>query len=554
MHRGDINSDSALIAVLVEWAAAVAAVIAVAVSNSIGGAIAAGALFAAMHFGASSMEQRVGLWAHAGSAATVAASLIFVAVWARFSLTAGLWLLAALAGLLVIAGTSALLQRRPDDDEAQQRRTISTDSPTSVPHAHERDTPGEPVQRSGSPVQPPFKDASPTPTRPTGTSPLVRPPPSTPARRRRPESSTTPIAPGAPAPREESPTPNLRSKPSGAPSRAASHTATPQAAGIRTGTNTVDMAWVANPTWVTLRTMRDLPQPAHNNEIDDAVAVAMNVSVTVRLHMRDRREGHSEWGYRVGWARSALHNRKWIEHPADGWWRVTPRGATASEEDVRTHAQQYFATKRGLQDYSPTSLPGLESGDDGLHPEPSASPTAEQQLAAQLWSLAPVCFEELCAELLRAEGYHDVKVIGGRGDDGIDVLAELRGAANPATVYVQCKAWRGEVGVEVVRDFRQALKRRAQRGRPGHGRLMTTGYFSRGAIEEAQRNGTPLDLIDGNGICALLAKQDGVVVEWTDGPEVNRRWFEEFAENCRAGDRYRNQAGRPGQPLPPDPQ
>ena len=553
MHRGDINSDSALIAVLVEWAAAVAAVIAVAASNSIGGAIASGALFAAMHFGASSMEQRVGFWAHAGSAATAAASLIFVVVWVRFGLTAGLWLLAALAGLLVIAGTGALLRGRSNEGEAQ-RGTISADLPTGVPHAHERDAPAEPVQRSGPSVQPPFTDAPPAPARLTGTSPLVRPPPSTQARRRRSESSTTPIAPDAPAPREEASAANPHSKPSGAPSRTASHTATPQTAGIRTGTDKADMSWIANLTWVALRTMRDLPQPAHNNEIDDAVAVAMNVSIAARLHMRDRREGHSEWGYRVGWARSALRNHKWIERPADGWWRVTPRGAIAPEEDVTTHAQQYFATKRGLQDYSPMPLPDLESSDDRSQPEPSASPTAEQQLTAQLWSLAPVCFEELCAELLRAEGYHNVKVIGGRGDDGIDVLAELRGAANPATVYVQCKAWRGEVGVEVVRDFRQALKRRDQRGRPGHGRLMTTGYFSRGAIEEAQRNGTPLDLIDGNGICALLAKQDGVVVEWTDELEVNRRWFEEFAENCRAGDRYKNQAGRPGQPLPPDPQ
>lgn len=553
MHRGDINSDSALIVVLVEWAAAVAAVIAVAASNSIGGAIAAGALFAAMHFGASSMEQRVGLWAHAGSAATAAASLIFIAVWAGFGLTAGLWLLAALAGLLVISGAGVLLRRRPDDGEAHHG-TISADLPTGVPHAHEHDAPAEPVQRSGPLAQPPFKDVSPTPARPTGTSPLVRPPPSTQARRRRSESSTTPIAPAAPVPREEASATTPRSKLSGAPSGTTSHTATQQTAGIHTGIDKADMAWIANLTWVTLCAMRDLPQPAHNNEIDDAVAVAMNVSVAARLHMRDRREGHSEWGYRVGWARSALRNHKWIERPADGWWRVTPRGATVSEEDVTTHTRQYFATKRGLQDYSPMSLPGLESGDDRLQPEPSASPTTEQQLTAQLWSLAPVCFEELCAELLRAEGYHNVNVIGGRGDDGIDVLAELQRSAGPTTVYVQCKAWRGEVGVEVVRDFRQALNRRAQRGRPGHGRLMTTGHFSRGAIEEAQRNGTPLDLIDGNGICALLAKQDGVVVEWTDELEVNRHWFEEFAENCRAEDRYRNQAGRPGQPLPPDPQ
>ena len=313
------------------------------------------------------------------------------------------------------------------------------------------------------------------------------------------------------------------------------------------------MVWIANLTWITLRTMRDLPQPAHNYEIDGAVAVAMGISVAARLHMRSQREGHTEWGYRVGWARSALHNRGWIERPSDGWWRVSSRGTTASKADVTTHARQYFATKRGLQDYSPAPLPGLKSDGAKLQPGSPAPPTVEQQLTAQLWSLAPVCFEELCAELLRIEGCHDVSVIGGRGDDGIDVLAELRESAAPAIVYVQCKAWRGEVGVEVVREFRHALNRRDRRGRPGHGRLMTTGYFSREAIEEARQGGTPLDLIDGNRICALLAKLDGVVIEWTDELEVNLRWFEEFTENCRAGDRYRNQAGPPTRSPQPDP-
>lgn len=553
MHRGDVNSGNALIAFLLEWAAAMAGVIAVAASNNINEAIAAGALFATMHFGASSMERRVGLWAYAGSAATTAAALIFIAVWLGFGLTAGLWLLAALAGLLVIAGVGALLWRQPDGGEAHQR-TNSATSPADVPHAHERDASAEPVQRSGPSTLPPFTDAPAPLARSMGSGSPVPPPPPTYARRHQSEPSPTPVAPNAPASREESSAPDPPSKPSGAPSRTRSHTTTSQAAAISTDSDTADVAWIANLTWVALRAMRDLPQPAHNNEIDDAVAVAMDISVAARLHMRDHREGYSEWGYRVGWARSALHNRNWIEHPADGWWRVSRSGATASEEDVTVHARQYFTTKGVLKDYSPMSLPGLEGGDAKPRSESLAAPTAEQQLTAQLWALAPVCFEELCAELLRTEGYHDVSVIGGRGDDGIDVLAELRGSADPVTVYVQCKAWRGEVGVEVVREFREALNRRGRRGRPGHGLLMTTGYFSREAIEEARRNRTPLDLIDGSGIRALLTKQDGVVVEWTDEIEVNHRWFEKFARDCRAGDRYRNQAVRPGQPLPPDPQ
>ena len=514
-----------------------AVVITVAASDSIGGAIGAGALLAAVHFGASSIERRAGLWAHAGSAATAAAALIFIAVWAGFGSTAGLWLLAALAGLLVASGAVALLWRRPDDGSA---------------HAHERDASAEPVQHSGPLAPPPFTDAPLSPGRSAGTRHPVLPPP-TRARRHQSDLPPPSVAPDAPAPRGESSGPNLRSKPSETPSRTTSHTDTPQAATILTSSDASDMTWIANLTWITLRTMRDLPQPAHNYEIDGAVAVAMGISVAARLHMRSQREGHTEWGYRVGWARSALHNRGWIERPADGWWRVSSRGTTASKADVTTHARQYFATKRGLQDYSPAPLPGLKSDGAKLQPGSPAPPTVEQQLTAQLWSLAPVCFEELCAELLRIEGCHDVSVIGGRGDDGIDVLAELRESADPAIVYVQCKAWRGEVGVEVVREFRQALNRRDRRGRPGHGRLMTTGYFSREAIEEARQGGTPLDLIDGNRICALLAKLDGVVIEWTDELEVNLRWFEEFTENCRAGDRYRNQAGPPTRSPQPDP-
>ena len=506
MHRGGIDSGNALTAILIEWAAMAAAVITVAASNSIGGAIGAGALLAAVHFGASSIERRAGFRAHAGSAATAAAALIFIAVWADLGLTAGLWLLAALAGLHVVSGAGALLWRRPDDGSA---------------HTHERDATAEPAQHS---------------------DPLASPPA---------------VAPDAPAPREESSAPNLRSKPSEAPSRTTLRKPTPQAAAILDSSGTSDVPWIANLTWVALRTMRDLPQPAHNYEIDDAVAVAMDVSVAARLHMRSQREGRTEWGYRVGWARSALHNRGWIERPADGWWHVSSRGTTASEADVTTHARQYFATKRGLKDYSPMPLPGLKSSDGKLQPGSLVSPTVEQHLTAQLWSLAPVCFEELCAELLRIDGYRDISVIGGRGDDGIDVLAELRGQADPADssiVYVQCKAWRGEVGVEVVREFRRALNRRDERGRPGRGRLMTTGYFSREAIGEARQGGTPLDLIDGNRICALLANLDGIVIEWTDELEVNRRWFDEFAQNCRAGDRYRNQAGPPTPPPQPDPQ
>ena len=521
-ERAKGRLDAAWTGYALTLAAATAATAAVAVSDGVW-AIAVGALLAAIYLGASTMERRGGFLTHAGSAALAGTVAIFVAVWAVFGLAVGLWLLVALGGLLVILGVDALLQRPPAvDDGGAQRRTIrAAETEANAVPVSEALLPSK-ATRSNAPAsrESTASDESPAP-RPAHT-PLPAPDRARPPRR---------AAAGAASPARPQPI------------------ATPPSS-----RGTSEVAWIARLTWVTLRTMRDMHQPAHNNEIDDAVASAMGVSVQARLHMRSRRDGHSEWGYRVGWARSALHNRRWIERPSDGWWRVTSRGAAATEEDVTMHARQYFATKRELEDYAPLPLPGLDTDDDASQSALSATPTLHEQLMAQLWALAPICFEELCAEVLRNEGYSNVRAIGGRGDDGIDILAELRGPTGATDVYVQCKAWRGEVGVEVVRDVQQALYRRAKRGRSGPGRLMTTGYFSRDAIETAaRRRETPLELTNGNDLCALLAKHEGVVIEWSDDLEVNRRWFESFAQNCQEGDRYKNPAWPTEHPLQPDP-
>ncbi|MDH2424965.1 restriction endonuclease [Sphaerisporangium sp. TRM90804] len=73
-------------------------------------------------------------------------------------------------------------------------------------------------------------------------------------------------------------------------------------------------------------------------------------------------------------------------------------------------------------------------------------------------------FEGLSGELLRRDGFRQVKVVGGAGDRGVDVL----GVAPDGTPYaLQCKYYTRKVGPGDVRDFVGALQARPYRDHRG---------------------------------------------------------------------------------------
>lgn len=57
-------------------------------------------------------------------------------------------------------------------------------------------------------------------------------------------------------------------------------------------------------------------------------------------------------------------------------------------------------------------------------------------------------FEQFCGELLRRNGYDNVSVTQGSGDQGIDILAEKNGIK----IAVQCKRYSGNVGNDAVQE------------------------------------------------------------------------------------------------------
>jgi restriction system protein len=102
-------------------------------------------------------------------------------------------------------------------------------------------------------------------------------------------------------------------------------------------------------------------------------------------------------------------------------------------------------------------------------------------LRAGLDRLDPRRFEELTAELLRRDGFRKVRVVGGAGDRGVDVL----GVAPDGRPYaVQCKYYTRPLGPGGVRDFVGAL--RAAPYRDHRGVLVISHYLSTQAAETAR--------------------------------------------------------------------
>ena len=88
-------------------------------------------------------------------------------------------------------------------------------------------------------------------------------------------------------------------------------------------------------------------------------------------------------------------------------------------------------------------------------------------------------FEYYCADLLKSNGFLDVKVTRGSGDFGVDILAEREGVS----YAFQCKCYDKPIGVKAVEEI--------YAGRDFYGQMvgvvMTNQYFTQPAVEMARK-------------------------------------------------------------------
>lgn len=111
-------------------------------------------------------------------------------------------------------------------------------------------------------------------------------------------------------------------------------------------------------------------------------------------------------------------------------------------------------------------------------------------------------FERLTAQALRGSGFSVGETSGEEveADGGVDLVAERNGYR----YVVQCKNWRQEVGVDVVRAVYGVMAARGD-----HGCIVaSSGRFTKSAWSWAR--GKPVTLIHGNALARML---DGETME-----------------------------------------
>lgn len=144
-----------------------------------------------------------------------------------------------------------------------------------------------------------------------------------------------------------------------------------------------------------------------------------------------------------------------------------------------------------------------------------------EQITDILLNMSPYAFEKLAQRLLRECGFSDVEVTKKSGDGGIDGTGKLRiNGIFSFNVAFQCKRYKGAVGAPDIRDFRGSLSTNIEKGV-----LITTGSFTRAALEEASSEGKRLiDLMDGEELINKLA-QYGIGLNEVKSYEVDMDFF-----------------------------
>lgn len=246
---------------------------------------------------------------------------------------------------------------------------------------------------------------------------------------------------------------------------------------------------------------------------------------------------------RVGWALTYLAQSGLVERPRRGVVRISDAGREALRRhpdriDMRT--LEAYPAYIAFRDRTRTDERG-DAADRTVVPTPTATPqdlleqalkenqaVVASELLARALALPPVGFEDLVLRLLAAMGYGDagrVERTSATGDAGVDGIIS-QDPLGLDRIYVQAKRYDSQRVVHrpTIQSFVGALM-----GAQGdRGVFLTTGTFSSGAREEADRVAFRIELIDGQRLARLML-QYGVGVQPQSSVtlfEVDEDYFE----------------------------
>ncbi|MFA5942971.1 MAG: restriction endonuclease [Candidatus Thermoplasmatota archaeon] len=236
---------------------------------------------------------------------------------------------------------------------------------------------------------------------------------------------------------------------------------------------------------------------------------------------------------RVAWAILYLVKAGAVERPRYAHVRILERGRKllSSPEPVRTKSLDKFVefTAWRSSEAGPTSADAVaqtlatsssspqEDIERGIA---SLEKVLQEDLLKHLLEADPAFFEQVVVDILEAMGYAGTRgsaqTLGRTGDGGVDGVVH-QDALQLDSVFVQAKRYTGSVGAPEVNNFIGALDRK----RAVKGVLMTTGTFSRQAVEAARESSRKVVLVDGTKLAELMVRH-GVGVSTTATYKVQR--------------------------------
>ena len=288
----------------------------------------------------------------------------------------------------------------------------------------------------------------------------------------------------------------------------------------------------------TLVAIQQLGGSATKSELEEEVPRIANISdeqLAVTFPEGFNSAGKSKVLTEMSWARTNLKGIGAADNSKRGVWSITQTGQEylemteeEADEQLKKKSSAYWYERQKSKKAQTTNYLDTEEDYDEENDDELSDDETEWQniLLATLKKMDPDAFERLSMRLLREAGFRNVEVTGKSGDGGIDGVGTYKVSLFSFPTYFQCKRFSGSVPPGTVRDFRGAMA-----GRGDKGLLITTGTFTRSAIEEANRDGAPpVDLIDGEELCNLLVEyRIGVRVE--ERIELDVEIIPEFFDN-----------------------
>ena len=244
---------------------------------------------------------------------------------------------------------------------------------------------------------------------------------------------------------------------------------------------------------------------------------------------------------RVSWTLFYLRKAGLLETTRRGFYKITQIGLeTLSQNPSKVDTKflqrypsfQEFISGRGekTSKEEETAVTSSKSPDELLeYSYQTLREVLASELLIQIKNRSPEKFENLVVELLVRMGYGGSikeagEVIGRSGDEGIDgtIKEDVLGLD---VIYIQAKKWEAAVGRPEVQKFAGALQgRRARKGI-----FITTGSFSKDAIDFSSKIDNRIVLIDGKKLVDLMIDHNiGVsTVKTYERKKLDLDYFEE---------------------------